>query len=141
MMRLRLLDPTPDPEHLALVLDAGPGAAPQARGAVVPLARSPQEAGDLGLVVSEVIANAVRHGSDAPDAIILLSVLAAGDAFVVTASNEPAGDPCRPQSRGHGMGLEVLRALGADVEVRHEPGRTVATCRLPRGLGAVGVAG
>jgi hypothetical protein len=39
------------------------------------------------------------------------------------------------------MGLEVLRALGADVEIRHEPERTVAMCRLPRGIGAVGVAG
>ena len=141
MMRLRLLDPTPDPEHLALVLDAGPGAAPQARGAVVPLARTAREAGDLGLVVSEVVGNAVRHGSDAPDAIILLSVLAAGDAFVVTASNEPAEEAPHPPGGGHGMGLEVLRALGADVEVRHEPDRTVATCRLPRGLGAVGIAG
>jgi two-component sensor histidine kinase len=140
-MRLRLLDPTPDPEHLALVLDAGPGAAPQARGAVAPLARGVREAQDLGLVVSEIVANAVRHGSDAPDAIILLSVLAAGDAFVVTASNEPPRGPSGCAGRGHGMGLDVLRALGADVELRHEPERTVATCRLPRGLGAVGVAG
>ena len=140
-MRLRLLDPTPDPEHLALVLDVGPGAAPQARGAVAPLARGAQEAQDLGLVVSEVVANAVHHGSDAPDAIILLSVLAAGDAFVVTASNEPPRGPSRLRGGGHGMGLEVLRALGADVEIRHEPERTVAMCRLPRGIGAVGVAG
>lgn len=131
-MRLRLLDPTPDPDHLAMVLDAGPGAAPLARGAVAPLTRGAREAADLGLVVSEVVGNAVRHGSDAPDAIILLSVLAAGDAFVVTASNEPApgADPAPPC--GPGMGLEVLRALGADVQVRHEPERTVATCRLPR---------
>lgn len=140
-MHLRLLDPRPDPEHLALALDPGPGAAPQARGAVAPLARDAREATDLGLVVSEVVDNAVRHGSNAPDAIILLSVLAAGDAFVVTASNEPAPDGARGSRATRGMGLEVLRALGADVEVRHDPGRTVATCRLPRRMHAVGIAG
>ena len=140
-MRLRLLDPTPDPGHLALVLDAGPGAAPQARGAVAPLARDAREAADLGIIVSEVVANAVRHGSRAPDAIILLSVLASGDAFVVTASSEPDGDGGRGRDDAGGMGLEVLRALGADCEVRHEPERTVATCRLPRRAQAAGAAG
>jgi hypothetical protein len=39
------------------------------------------------------------------------------------------------------MGLEVLRALGADCEVRHEPERTVATCRLPRRAHAASAAG
>ncbi len=140
-MHLRLLDTTPDPDHVALVLDPGPGAAPQARGAVAPLARDAGEADDLGLVVSEVVGNAVRHGSDAPDAIILLSVLATGEAFVVTASNEPAPAGAEASGSAPGMGLEVLRALGADVELRHEPARTVATCRLPRRLPAVGIAG
>jgi hypothetical protein len=79
-MRLRLLDPTPDPEHLALVLDPGPGcgaAGPRRRR---PRSRARQEAQDLGLVVSEVVPTPSPR-LDAPDAIILLSVLAAGDAL------------------------------------------------------------
>ncbi len=135
------MDPSPDPEHLALVLDPGPGAAPQARGAAMPLARDAREAADLGLVVSEVVGNAVRHGSCAPDAIILLAVLAGGDAFVVTASNEPAGDGAPAPEADRGMGLEVLRALGAEVELRVEPERTVAMCRLPRRAQAASAAG
>jgi len=140
-VRLRLVDPTPDPEHLALVLDPGPGAAPMARGAVAPLARDGREAADLGMIVSEVVGNAVRHGARGPGAIILLSVLAAGDAFVVTASNEPAKDAAGRAGDAGGMGFELLRALGADVELRHEPARTVATCRLPRRAQAMGAAG
>jgi anti-sigma regulatory factor (Ser/Thr protein kinase) len=125
------------PPHLALVLDAGPRAAPQARGAVMRLGRDAREAEDLGLVVSELVGNAVRHGAAGPRAIILLSVLAAGDAFVVTASNTPApgGDRAAPAG---GAGLRALGALGAQVALRHDPGRTVATCRLPRQAHAVG---
>jgi two-component sensor histidine kinase len=118
------------PVHLALVLDAGPEAAPLARGAAAALGRDPGEAAELGLVVSEIVTNAVRHGSAAHDAIILLSVVAEGDAFVVTASNEPG--PPGAAAAGAGMGLGVLRARGADVDLRRDPERTVATCRLPR---------
>jgi anti-sigma regulatory factor (Ser/Thr protein kinase) len=135
---LRLPTASSDPDHLALVLDADPEAAPTARVAARALGRDPQEAADLGLAVSELVGNAVRHGAAGEDAIILLSVLREGDAFVITASNVPADGP-RPG--GGGLGFEVLRTLGADVELRREPGRTVASCRLPRDVRAIGLAG
>lgn len=91
----------------------------------------------LGIVVNELVANAVEHAfGDASGGRIAVRLgRKEGGAAVVTVEDDGAGMP--PGNEGRGVGLGVARRLveqkGATLAMDSEPGRTVWTLVLPHG--------
>jgi len=116
-----------------------PAAVPEARGALEPLATvvDPEAFGNLRLLVSEVVTNSVRHGSNGRSAPIELSVVAAphrvraevadgGAGFAPTARSDRADD-------GSGWGLHLVELLSDRWGVERN-GRTVVWFELEGAL-------
>ncbi|WP_078648173.1 ATP-binding protein [Streptomyces leeuwenhoekii] len=82
------------------------------------------------LVVSELVTNAVKYGSDPVE----LTLAFAGDCLSITVRD---GDPTLPAPRRADPvrvgqhGLEIVAALSRDVDVRREPSGKRITARIP----------
>jgi anti-sigma regulatory factor (Ser/Thr protein kinase) len=85
---------------------------------------------DVALVVSELVGNAVRHGT--PPVSLDLEAGMDGRRWVVEVRVHDHGrwDPTRPATDG-GRGLAIVRALAAELVVRHGHGTDVRA-RLER---------
>lgn len=97
----------------------------------------------LGLVVTELLTNAVRHAyPDGKGGTVRVRVVAEDDAVVVEVRDDgvgmpDAGEEAADGKRAGSLGRELVRSmtarLGASLAVRSAPGRgTVVTLRLPR---------
>ena len=94
---------------------------------------------DLGLIVSELVANAVQHG-DGGNIDVSLDTLS-GDCFAVAVSSgvstsRPPMDPARwavaPADQRSGRGLGIVRHLADETEIDLVSGRLRITCRRRR---------
>lgn len=122
-------------ERLAFELDADENAAAQARHRIV-AAASPcvagQDADTLGLLVSEVVTNAVLHGSER-GALHVVSTVAEGTVRVEVRDN---GEGFVPRPRAleadavGGWGLYLVEQLASAWGVSHS-GRTTVWFELP----------
>ncbi|MGQ0846375.1 MAG: SpoIIE family protein phosphatase [Sporichthyaceae bacterium] len=112
-----------------------PQAAAEARRAVGALAESvgADLLEDLRLVVSELVANAVRHGQPGHD--VVLRVVAQGSRLRVEVRNTGAPfvvpDPAEPTAES-GRGLGLVRAYTARLGVGRERGRVLVWCEFDR---------
>lgn len=123
------------------VLPARPDALRQARVAVSELERdglAAQVAADARLVVTELVANSLRHGRLDPDDEIVVvlerrgttlrvEVCDYGEGFAPHTVEEP------PQEATGGRGLLLVERLTAAWGIRRELGRTIVWADLPAG--------
>ena len=118
------------------ILSSSAGAPAAARRALEPVTRSlpPRAASELLVVVSELVANAVRHSRDG---CIRLNVELEDDLARVEVTDPGNGfePPARPQSsdpeRG-GFGLVLVDRLARRWGVRRNDDSTVVWSELPR---------
>ena len=94
----------------------------------------------LGVVVNELVANAVEHAfGPAGDGSIAVTLGRTEDgSLVVNVEDDGVGVP--PGAESSSVGLDLARRLvermGASLALRSAPGRTVWTIRLPRAAAA-----
>lgn len=91
----------------------------------------------LGLIVSELLTNAVRHAyPDGADGIVTVTVTPTRDEIVVAVADRGVGlDPARQSDRNLGSTIvqALTRQIGARLGVTTEPGKgTTATLIVPR---------
>jgi anti-sigma regulatory factor (Ser/Thr protein kinase) len=91
---------------------------------------------DLGLVVSELVANAIQHGDGGAIDVRLDSE--SPECVAVTVGNgvasrlplmDPAGWKVAPADQRSGRGLGIVRQLADDIAVALVSGRLEITCR------------
>jgi anti-sigma regulatory factor (Ser/Thr protein kinase) len=109
-------------------LIAGPDAPAEARwflhGAVAPL-KLDEELQTATLLISEVVSNAVRHGSGAPGSWIGLTITDTGPFLRVSVCDQgPGFDPAEIDRRGHRGGLFLLDVLAYDWGIRRSSAGT-----------------
>jgi anti-sigma regulatory factor (Ser/Thr protein kinase) len=90
---------------------------------------SPERLRDAQLLISELVANAVRHGGQ-PDITVSLIVRASPQTMRVGVTDRGAGfDPARlaapSRERGDGWGLAIVAALAHRWRVEHDTDTTV----------------
>ncbi len=94
---------------------------------------------DLGLIVSELVANSIQHGDGG--AIVVRVDPDSGSCFTVTvgngvASKRPPMDPAAwtvaPPDQRSGRGLGIVRQLADEITVALAGGRLDITCRRRR---------
>lgn len=109
------------------------GAVPRSRREVAAWARTTgvdeTTIEDLVLLVSELLTNAVRHGSGARARMVVARI---GDTIDVRVDDDgPTGSPAPPRPAGdHGRGLAIVRAIAQDLTLEHGPAGTSAHARL-----------
>lgn len=108
------------PEPLNLELPARAESAAEARAAVSDYARTHgADANALATVVSEAVANAIRHafpfGEDGR--ISIHAEIEAGNTLVLTVSDDGVGMRPDPMSGGLGLGLPLMGKLADSVEI------------------------
>lgn len=92
----------------------------------------------LGMIVSEVVTNAVRHAYGAGrSGVVTARAAASGDALITEVTDEGVGFSSDAQPGASSLGTMIIRALsrqiGADLQIDSEPGKgTKVTIRLPR---------
>jgi len=130
---------------LSLRLPGGEGAPRAARAAVRRQLRdhvTPSLVGDVALVVSELVANSVRHAEVGPAGVVRLDVRVLGGEVWIAVGDR--GSPRLPRITGEhtgpgGLGLRVVDRLARSWGVaRDGAGRTLVWCRLaldPAGAG------
>ena len=125
-----------------LSIEHSPHGPAQARRAVAECAArlglAPEQGEDLALVVSEMVTNAVRHGSPP----VQLELVADGDTVLVAVADSGAGRPkprlADPDAEG-GRGMTLVDELCAEHGVRPQPpGKAVwaALRRRPEAFGS-----
>ncbi|GLZ14163.1 hypothetical protein Acsp04_43980 [Actinomadura sp. NBRC 104425] len=99
---------------------------------------------DAGVIVSELLSNALRHARPLPSGQIRVTWVRRGERLEVAvsdggASTEPRRGPGTLSSLG-GRGLSIVEALAEGWGVRHEEGVTTvwAVLYAPRGAGGNG---
>jgi len=123
---------------LSLRLPGGEGAPRAARAAVRARLRdqvTPALVGDVALVVSELVANSVRHAEVGPAGFVRLDLrVLGGEVWIAVgdrgSSQLPRITPREPEASG-GLGLRVVERLARSWGVaRDGAGRTLVWCRL-----------
>jgi anti-sigma regulatory factor (Ser/Thr protein kinase) len=95
----------------------------------------PRIAGDLRIVVSELVANAIRYAPRVPDGHVTVSVDRDDDGFYVEVRDPGAGfDPTPDPMREGGLGLLMVDRIAASWGIESNPGTTV-WCRVPSAFG------
>ena len=119
-------------QHVARVFSQGDRSAPrEARAAVAALTGIDERARhDLLIVVSELVANAVRHAPHVPTGEILLTVAREAEALRVEVRDPGYGfDPSPgPRSEG-GLGLRIVERIARDWGIVGG-GRTLVWCEI-----------
>ncbi len=93
---------------------------------------SPDVSVSLGLIVTELVINALKHAfSDGRKGAIMVDYHAHGDQWTLTVSDDGVGFPTDPASAKPGLGTSIVEALarqlGARVEITHDrPGTSVS---------------
>jgi anti-sigma regulatory factor (Ser/Thr protein kinase) len=105
-------------ESFATTLEAGPGAPAQARAFLAEtLARAHWEGRSdvVALLISEVVSNAVRHGSPSPGAPIEVTAAILDGILRVAVRDQGAGyDAWDAKETGHGgWGIHLIRKLAS----------------------------
>ena len=94
----------------------------------------------LGVVVNELVANAVEHAfGPADDGSIAVTLGRTEDgSLVVNVEDDGVGVPPGAESSSAGLDLarRLVERMGASLALRSAPGRTVWTIRLPRAAAA-----
>ncbi len=86
---------------------------------------------DLTIVVSELVANAVRHAPPVPGGEVSLAVIRAEDAVRVEVTDPGSGfDPTPDPTRPGGLGLVIVSHLARDWGVT-DGACTIVWCELP----------
>jgi len=126
-------------ESLVGQLRASLGASAQVKVEADPVEVTVEQAIPCGLILNELVTNALKHGTSA-DGLCHLRVAVRGtaQAFTVTVSDEGPGLPADFESRQRkSLGLQVIRALvrqlGAHLTHRTEGGATFTLRVGPRG--------
>jgi anti-sigma regulatory factor (Ser/Thr protein kinase) len=127
-------------------LPAGATAPALARATLAAVAHPPPEvAGDIALLTSEVVTNAIRHSGSAPLDDVIVRVDPREDAVRVEVLNPgPSFDPqvpASPSRTGTGLGLFLVDALASRWGVETEDGRTKVWFEVPTDRGADAAAG
>ena len=124
---------------LRLELPAEPGAIAEARRALEPLRAdvSPEVWGDLRLLVSEVVTNAVRHTAAAPGSSVVLTVDREPECVRVEVHDGGGGfvaaaEPMPSDAGTSGWGLYLVAKLASHWGTAPEPDPYV-WFELPRG--------
>ncbi len=97
-----------------LALTSGPHAPARARREVARLGVGGARAGDLALLVSEVVTNAVRHGGAYDDEHVVVELVASRGRVQVRVLDGGRGRPARRRpggTRDGGWGLNLVEAL------------------------------
>jgi two-component sensor histidine kinase len=95
----------------------------------------------LGLIVSELLTNAVRHAYPAEQTGVVQARAAEEQGMLeIVISDTGIGLPPEPQGGQRGLGTTIIRALarqvGAELDVQSRPGQgTSTTIRVPRAVG------
>jgi anti-sigma regulatory factor (Ser/Thr protein kinase) len=133
----------PPAENLVRIYPSAPISAREAREFVAAELRradaSSSAVDDLGLIVSELVANSIQHGDGG--AIVVRVDPDSGTCFAVTVgsgvgSKRPPMDPATwtvaPSDQRSGRGLGIVRQLADEITVALASGRLDITCRLRR---------
>ncbi len=124
--------------RVRLRLSADEGAPALARDALGALAGrlSAERLESLELVASELVTNAVRHGTESDREEITLTADLQANAVAVTVTDPGSGfDPAAPRPQpgsGGGFGLYLVQELAAAWQVERRPEGTRVTARLAR---------
>jgi anti-sigma regulatory factor (Ser/Thr protein kinase) len=108
-------------------------------GALRRVAASESAVDDMGLIVSELVANSIQHG-DGGDIVVHVDA-DAGEWFAVTVGNglaarqppmNPATWTVAPADERSGRGLGIVRQLADEIEVALDADHLDITCRRRR---------
>ncbi len=141
----RAIGPDGPGSVISLPIDVGTGAPRIARNAV--LSRlggclTDDSAGDVALIVSELVTNSVLHADLGSTDTVLVELTIGDDRLAITVTDRGSGqmprllarDPTRP----NGVGLRLVDQISASWGVRRNPGATEVWCELALGGPAPG---
>jgi anti-sigma regulatory factor (Ser/Thr protein kinase) len=95
-------------------------------------------AADVALATSELVTNALEHGSGGPVEIV---VTAAGGAVEISITSSSGAVPVPPAQRRapasqvRGRGLQIVAAVADHVVISGEDGQVSVTCRFEHPIG------
>jgi anti-sigma regulatory factor (Ser/Thr protein kinase) len=96
-----------------------------------------ETAGDIALVVSELVTNSVLHADLGAHDTVLVEIALGDDRLMITVT-DPGSDFVprllpRDPTRPHGFGLHLVDDVAARWGVRRDPGATQVWCELALG--------